>query len=206
MHFVLKGKRLCCLIKPLSCLAGIIFALSSVQVVYFKTRPSACLSAARELGGLKTGRSHFLWTITSKQLLAQTSRFTGKPLRSLFSPQGKNSLVFTVHRLKEREKNVGRFKRGRGGCWNRKCSTAVHPSLNPDVNSSERTSSRQHAVLWAWPPGGTRTRFCGKPAALKSYHCRVRPRAIYWNIHSADCPLSPPPRDTDSEAVHKIIF
>lgn len=50
---------------------------------------------------------------------------------------------------------------------------ALHPSLNPDVNSSERPSSRQHQVQWARPPATTGIKLYGKPDALKSYHCRV---------------------------------
>lgn len=62
---------------------------------------------------------------------------------------------------------------------NRKCFNTLHPSLSPDVISSERTSSCQHEVQWAQPPGSTRSRLYGKP--LQGYQI-----VIYYKQDSAE--------------------
>lgn len=86
----------------------------------------------------------------------------------------------------------GEGEGGKGGHRNRKCFTALHPSLNPDVNSSEGTSSRQHEVQWAQPPGSSRSRCYGK---LSVQPCRafLQPFTVSTTLPA---PLSSHLRDT----------
>lgn len=80
--------------------------------------------------------------------------------------------IFGFKLTKGEKTTVIKFEWRRRACWNRKHFTALHPSLNPDVNSSERTSSRQHEVQWARPQGNMRKWVYGKPVDLKSYHSK----------------------------------
>lgn len=136
----------------------------------------------------------------------QTSCF----MVNLIKPKEKSKISCTTKilytdRKRKKNKHFLRFEWGRGGCWNRKCLTALHPSLNPDVNSSERVSSRQHEVQWARPPGSTRNRLYGKPAALKPYHCIVIQEPFTVST-TQPRPLSSPLQDTDSQIGHKMLF